>query len=320
MTQPLAWLGRQGAWIIAALIFIGIALPPIGALLKPYVAEAVFALLAIAFLQLDVSALKSHLRRPATVIAGTAWTVIAIPLLFGAVSLTVGLDRISPELFLALLLQGVASPMMSGPALAALIGLDATLVLITLVTSTLLVPLSAPVFAWLFAGDALPLAPLALGIKLLTILAGSALVAAGLRWVMGRERVERSRDELNGVNVVVLFVFVVAVMENVAENAIRAPWTVVALLLLAFVLFYALLALTFLTFIKSGRRSAFALAFMASQRNLGLMLAATAGAVPDLVWLYVALAQFPIYLAPLLIAPLARRFGATIGSAGKGPD
>jgi BASS family bile acid:Na+ symporter len=40
---------------------------------------------------------------------------------------------------------------------------------------------------------------------------------------------------------------------------------------------------------------------------MGLMLAAAAGAVPELVWLYIALAQFPIYLLPLPLRPLVRR-------------
>jgi hypothetical protein len=46
---------------------------------------------------------------------------------------------------------------------------------------------------------------------------------------------------------------------------------------------------------------------MASQRNMGLMLAATGGALPDLVWLYFGLCQFPIYLSPQLLKPLVRR-------------
>ena len=37
------------------------------------------------------------------------------------------------------------------------------------------------------------------------------------------------------------------------------------------------------------------------------MLAAAAGAVPELVWLYVALLQIPIYALPLIIKPLLRR-------------
>ena len=42
-------------------------------------------------------------------------------------------------------------------------------------------------------------------------------------------------------------------------------------------------------------------------RDIGLMLAATGFAVPDVAWLYFALAQFPIYLLPHLLKPLARR-------------
>jgi hypothetical protein len=40
---------------------------------------------------------------------------------------------------------------------------------------------------------------------------------------------------------------------------------------------------------------------------MGLMLAATSRDLPDLVWLYFAFCQFPIYLLPQLLKPLARR-------------
>ncbi len=43
--QALAWLGGQGTRAIAALVFIGIAVPPIGELLRPFVTEAIFLLL-----------------------------------------------------------------------------------------------------------------------------------------------------------------------------------------------------------------------------------------------------------------------------------
>lgn len=82
-----------------------------------------------------------------------------------------GLDMRSPDLFLALMLQAVASPMMAAPALAAVMGLDSTLALITLVTSTALVPITAPLFAYVFFGTALTLSPLGLGLKLVAILA-----------------------------------------------------------------------------------------------------------------------------------------------------
>jgi BASS family bile acid:Na+ symporter len=48
---------------------------------------------------------------------------------------------------------------------------------------------------------------------------------------------------------------------------------------------------------------------------MGLMLAAAGGAVPDLVWFYVALSQFPIYLSPQLLQPLARRVAGARAAA-----
>src|SRR6266542_6984957 len=153
----LSWLGRQGPRAVAALIVIGIALPPIGALFKPFVTEAVFVLLCIAFLRVDATASRGYLRRPAIVLAATAWTSVAIPVLFGVIYLALGLKERSPDLFVALALQAVAPPLMAAPALAALIGLDATLVLCAMVASTALLPLTAPLFAYAFIGPALTL-------------------------------------------------------------------------------------------------------------------------------------------------------------------
>lgn len=305
--RAMAWLGRQGTRAITAIVFIGIAMPPVGAALKPFVTEAIFVLLCIAFLRVDMAALRKHVARPGLVLGATAWTTLAVPALFGAVGLAAGLDTRAPDLFLALMLQAVASPMMAAPALAALIGLDATLVLVTLVASTALVPLTAPLLIHAFAGSALSLAPLALGAKLLAILAGSALAAFAVRRVAGMEAIERRRDEINGLNVLVLFVFVTAVMEDVAAGFAADPLLTIGLAAFAFLVFLALLGATALLFVRAGYDRALALGLMASQRNMGLMLAAAGGALPDFVWLYFALCQFPIYLSPQMAEPLAKR-------------
>ena len=148
--RALAWMGGQGTRAIAALVFFGIAVPPLGELLKPFVTEAVFVLLCISFMRVDIAALRDHLRRPGIVVAATAWTTLGVPLIIGVSGRAAGLDAHSADLFLALMLQAVASPMMASPALAAVMGLDSTLVLVTLVTSAALVPFSAPLFAYVF--------------------------------------------------------------------------------------------------------------------------------------------------------------------------
>jgi hypothetical protein len=305
--RALVWLGRQGARAIAALVFIGIALPPLGEVLKPLVTEAIFLLLCISFMRVDISALRRHLRRPAIVLAATAWTTLAVPSIFGLGCLAAGLDTSSPDLFLALMLQAVASPMMAAPALAALMGLDSTMVLITLVTSTALVPLTAPLFAYGFFGTALALSPLTLGSKLFAILGGSLLVAAALRLIIGAPAISRHKETIDGLNVLILFVFVAAVMGTVAHSFWADPVGVIELALFCFAIFFALVGTTMLMFRKSGQETALALGLMVSQRNMGLMLAATDGALPGLTWLYFALCQFPIYLSPQLLKPIARK-------------
>ncbi|HTB02104.1 MAG TPA: Na+-dependent transporter [Bradyrhizobium sp.] len=305
--QALAWLGGQGTRAIAALVFLGIALPPLGELLKPYVTEAIFFLLCISFMRVDLAALREHLRRPAIVLAATAWTTLGVPLVSGLGYHAFGLDARSPDLFLALMLQAVASPMMAAPALAAVMGLDATLVLVTLVTCTALVPFTAPLFAYAFFGNALTLSPLGLGFKLAAILAGSLLVASAIRWSVGASAIRKYRSEIDGFNILILFVFVSAVMGSVGDSLWADPLRTMELALSAFSVFFALLGVTALIFRRLGHQRAFALGMMVSQRNMGLMLAATDGVLPGATWLYFALSQFPIYLSPLLLKPIVGR-------------
>ncbi len=303
--RALVWIGRQGTRALATLVFIGIAVPPLGSVLKPFVTEAIFLLLVVSFMRVDIAALRAYMRRPGIVLAATAWSTLVVPVLVGVVCLATGFDKQSPNLFLGIMLQTVASPMMASPALASLMGLDATLVLITLVTSTALVPFSAPVFAYMFFGDVLTLSPFALGVKLFAILAGSLLVAAMIRRIVGVAAIERYREPIDGLNILFMLVFVTAVMGTVAGSFLADPLKITAILVFAFAMFFALLGVTVLIFRKLGRERALALGLMVSQRNMGLMLAATQGVLPAGTWLYFALCQFPIYTTPQLLRPIA---------------
>jgi hypothetical protein len=303
----LVWLGNQGTRAIAALVFIGIAVPPAGELLKPYVTEAIFLLLCVSFLRVDLGMLREYLRRPGLVLAATAWTMLAVPLISGGIWHLTSLDRSSPDLYLALMLQATASPMMAAPALAAVMGLDATLVLVTLVIGTGIVPVTAPLFAYVFLGSALTLSPLLLGLKLFAILVGSLCVAGAIRMCAGSEAVKRHARLIDGMTVLFLFVFVSAVMGNVAGGFWSDPVRALKLTLLAFAVFFTLMGVTALIFRKAGYARAMALGLMVSQRNMGLMLAATDGILPGTTWLYFAFSQFPIYLTPLLLKPVVQR-------------
>ncbi|HZD90377.1 MAG TPA: Na+-dependent transporter, partial [Pseudolabrys sp.] len=211
-----------------------------------------------------------------------------------------------PGLYFMLVLQMAAPGLMSSPAIAALLGLDVALTLGSLIVSAAIVPLTAGFFTHNFLGRAL-ISPAAFGLKLFAIIAGSALAATVIRKLAGRAFIEAQSRRIDGLSVLAMSSFAIAAMDGVSAHMVRDPLLVIGLLALAFTLALGLIALTALVFRPAGRARALAIGLIAGNRNIGLMLAATGFMVPDVSWLYFALAQFPIYLLPHLLRPLARR-------------
>jgi predicted Na+-dependent transporter len=306
----LIWLGRQGTRAVAASLFLALAFPPLAAWCKPIVPEAIFALLVLAFLRVDPHELRGHFAEPALVLVATMWTMLIVPAGLGIGFIVAGVPDRIPQLYVGLILQSVAPPIMSAPAFAALMGLESALSLATLIAGFAITPLTASIFAQLFLGSATRLSPLGLGLRLSLILAGSAMSAALIRRIAGAAWIERQRESIDGLSVVTLFVFAVAVMDGVGFGLLTRPWVMIGLTSLAFALALGLTALTTIVFARVGWGRSLALGLACGHRNLGLILAATGGTIPDLSWVYFGLAQFPIYLVPHLLQPLAQRLRA----------
>jgi BASS family bile acid:Na+ symporter len=300
----LAWLGRQGTRAVALSLFAGLALPWLAAAMKPAFTPSVFVLLCLAFLRVEPGALRRRFARPAIVLAAVAWMMVATPLACGPLLAALGLDR---GLLVALTFQVAAPPEVATSALAALMGLDAALALAVLTACAAATPATAAVFAALFLGGATDVSPLELGVRLFAMLGGAAGLAMLVRWAAGQPWVERQSERIDGLSVIALFCFAVAVMDGVIVQTVADPPLMLGLIALAFATSLVLGATTALVFWRAGRTAALTIALTAGLRNLGVMIAATGGRVPELTWLYIAMAQFPVYLLPhLLKAALAR--------------
>ena len=311
----LSWLGCQGTRAVAAVIFIAIAVPPMGDILRPFLTFSIFALLTVAFMRVDLQQVRARLRQPRLILLAAGWSMLVVPGVFGGVMLVAGIDGSAPDLFLAIMLQSMASPLISAPAFAALVGLDATLVLVTLVVTTISVPFTAALFALFYFGPETSLAPLILGGQLALLLGGAAVTAVTIRRVAGYARIIGRVSEIDGINILLLYVFSAAIMENVAGEFFATPWLMIGLTALSFAIFFVMFTTTAISFWWAGRDSALSLGFMASQRNMGLMLGATGGVLPDLTWVYFALAQFPIYLTPQMLKRFMIRIRGVSGES-----
>jgi BASS family bile acid:Na+ symporter len=301
----LAWLGRQGTRAVALSLFAGLALPWLAAAMKPAFTPSVFVLLCLAFLRVEPGALRRRFARPAIVLAAVAWMMVATPLACGPLLAALGLDR---GLLVALTFQVAAPPVVASSALAALMGLDAALALAVLAACAAATPATAAVFAALFLGGATDVSPIELGVRLFAMLGGAAGLAMLIRYAAGQPWVERQSERIDGLSVIALFVFAVAVMDGVVAQAVDNPLLLLGLIALALTTSLVLGATTALVFWRAGRTVALTLALAAGLRNLGVMVAATGGRVPELTWLYIAMAQFPVYLLPHLLKTALARY------------
>lgn len=309
LAAALSLVGRHGTLVAAASVFVGLAIPQLAAACKPYLGEAIVVILTLAFLRVDPDELFHHFTRPGLTAAATIWAMLAVPTVLGLGFLGLGLDRRMPGLYFMLVLQMSAPGLMSSPALAGLIGLDVALTLATMIVSTAITPLTASLFTHAFLGAALA-SPLWFGLKLFLIIGGCALAGVAIRHVTGRPFIEAQQECIDGLSVIAMFMFAVAAMDGVADHFRVNPFLVIELTALAFGLALGLIAITALVFLRAGAARAFAIGLIVGNRNVGLMLAATGFVVPDIAWLYFAVAQFPIYLLPHLLKPMARRLSA----------
>jgi hypothetical protein len=305
LAAALSLIGRHGTLLAAASIFIGLALPQLAALLKPALGAVIIGMLTLAFLRVDPVALRRYFTRPGLIAASALWLMLIAPALIGTAFSHAGVAEASPGLYFMLVLQLAGPGLMSSPAVAALLGLDVALTLAGLIVTVAVAPLSAWLFTHVFLGAALT-SPLMLGLRLALIIAGSALGAAVIRRIAGGAFIEAQAQRIDGLSVLMFMSFAIAAMDGVSAHIATEPLLMAKLTLLAFGLSLGMTAVTTLVFWPAGRSRAFALGVLAGNRNVGLMLAATGFAVSDIAWLYFAVAQFPIYLLPHLMRPLAR--------------
>jgi predicted Na+-dependent transporter len=307
LQSSLAWLGRQGTRAAAASIFVGLAIPPLAAALKPIFTLAIFLLLVFSFLRVDPEELRARFRSPGLVVLACLGIMVLTPVLFGFALPYTGIDRLGPGVALGLMMYLAAPPIMASTAFAALLRLDTALTLAVLIACTALTPLLAPLIVSSFAADGLQLDATQLVIRLFAILGGAFAMAWALRYFLGTEKISENKATIDGISVLLLILFGITAMDGVTVRALNEPLLVAALTGLVFALAIGIYVLTALLFWRQGLKASLALGFSSAHRNMGVMIAAAGSGLPELTWIYFAVAQFPIYLLPALAAPVVHR-------------
>lgn len=306
MSGLLPWLGAHGTRILPISLFVGLAWADLAALLRPALAPIVFIMLTMLIMRVDMAAARKHLASPLIPTLGLAWTVVAMPVLFAG-AIWLGSTYLSAGLVLALVFWASSPPLFSTPALAYLLRLDPALALGFLLAAVAVHPVVTPFFTAVFTDGAASVSPIQLAQRLLLLVGGAALIAVVTRKLIGVDRIHQASTSFDGLNVIAMAIFAVALMDGIGARLLADP--VYALGFIAFVMALSLvsIAVTTALFWNAGRRMAATLGFSAGGRNIALVIGALGVSVPDDTWLFFAVLQFPIYCLPALLKPVYER-------------
>jgi BASS family bile acid:Na+ symporter len=306
--RAIDFAGVHAMRLLAAGVLIGLALPPLAALLRPLLLPAIVVSLVLALIRLDWSAFGAYARRPALVAGMLVWFLGASPVLAW---LALKVLPLPASLVAGLVLMAAASPIMAGAAISLLTGLDAAFAVVAIVATTALVPLTLPPLAAALLG-------VALEIDVATFMLRFALIVGGafaLAWLARRQVPEavvaRNARALDGAAVIAMVVFAIGIMDGVTALALAHPGYVIGATVAAFAANCLLQAIGAMVWRQSGMRRALTVGLLTGNRNMGLVLVALGADASFEVVAFFALAQIPMYVLPGLLAPVYRRLGAS---------
>ena len=296
---------RRGPLILALGIVLGLIVPVLASSIRPGLGPLVALLMLIAALRIDAGQLIGVLRRPLVPMLALALQLVGTPLLVWVVVLALGLPS---HLAWALVLNGAAPTLMSSVVLARLIGLDDALALSMITGSTLLLPLTLPAVLYLLLGLDSGLELGAFALRFLAYIVFPFGLAWALRRLLDTQVFTTHAAGLDALNVVVVTLAGIALMDGVSDRLRIDPGMVALYLAAATGLNIAFHLLGAALFWRLGPHRAFSLALSLGNRNMAMVLVLTGASLgPDFA-LYVAMAQIPMYLLPVIVRPFTGRY------------
>lgn len=300
----LDFVGTHATRFLAAGVVIGLAVPPLAAAMRPLLLAALVIPLTIALVRIDWGAFGAYGRRPGLVAALVIWFLGVSPVLMW---LAVKPFALPAPVVVGLVLMAAAPPIGSGPAICLLLGLDAALAVVAMVSTTALVPLTLPPLGAALLGIALEIDVGTFMLRLALMVGGAFAGAWVVRRLVPAAAIERNARPLDGVSVLIMMVFAIGIMDGVTAFALERPGYVLVATVAAIAANVLLQLAGAVAWRRSRMQGALTTGFLTGNRNMGLVLVALGSDTSFEVIAFFAAAQIPMYLLPGLLLPLYRR-------------
>jgi predicted Na+-dependent transporter len=170
----LQWAGRNGAAAVIAGVVIGLCVPLLTELARPYLGVAIFIFTFGSFLKFDGLSVRNDGAYVRQVALMVLWTTFGIPLI---IALLLAVAHPGPKLAQGLLFWALVPASPDCVAFAAILQLNISIALLATVIGTAFSPFYIPALASAFGGYNLNIDPLATRLHLVLLIGGAFLAS-----------------------------------------------------------------------------------------------------------------------------------------------
>src|SRR6201992_1042290 len=303
MKAILRWAGQNGALIVIAGVLIGLAIPSIADLARPWLSIAIFIFTFGSFLKFDSKALGgevAHVRRNLLIIL---WATFGIPLIMFAIILV---GHPGPELTQGLLFWALVPASPACVAFAAILRLNIPIALMTTVIGTALSPFYIPALAALLGGYHLDIDPVSTCAELVFLVGGAFLASVVAKRFAGGF-IRENPEAMTGIAVSAMFLAGMGSMKGMQAHLLTQPENSLAFVAMAYLLLFGAEIVGTLLFWRFGRTAALTPGLVSGTRTITLAWGVLGNHVLPLADLFLASSMIAKYTAPGLTKWLLSR-------------
>src|ERR1700753_2812957 len=303
MKAILRWAGQNGALIVIAGVLIGLAIPSMADLARPYLSIAIFIFTFGSFLKFDTKALGgevSHMRRNILIML---WAAFGIPLIMFVIIL---LGHPGPELTQGLLFWALVPASPACVAFAAILRLNIPIALMTTVAGTVLSPFYIPALAALLGGYHLDIDPVSTCAELVFLVGGAFLAPVVAKRFAGGF-IRENPEAMTGIAVSAMFLAGMGSKKGMQAHILSQPENSLAFVAMAYLLLFGAEIVGTLLFWRFGRTVALTAGLVSGTRTITLAWGVLGNRVLPLADLFLAAGMIAKYTAPGLTKGLLTR-------------
>ncbi len=299
--RVLQMLARHGRLCLVAGLLAGLALPDLATALRPWVGALVALLLVLTATRIGARAALGSLSDMRT--AGALFLTLQVALPLCALALFAVMGWLSAPFALAVALMLAAPSVTGAPNFAIMLGLDPAPSMRLLVLGTALFPLTAlPVLMAVGGTDAM-----AQAVTLMAAILGAVSFGFLLRRLWPRPFTADHARALDGLSALTLGIVVIGLMSAIGPALRADPLNLMAWLVGVVGVNFTLQIAAALILRRLGYPAWTPISMIAGNRNIALFLLVLPPDIAAPLMIFIGCYQIPMYLTPILLAPLYRR-------------